>query len=138
MALLGQVIETDALAVALASITGLALGVGFSLMIVDRFREEGMAAAGVVTTAGRAVLLSGTALIVALILATAIAPTPILTSIGIGVLLCSALATGAAVVVMPAVLTLLGPRIDAFSFPAPRFLARGWDWLVGRGRWVTR
>ena len=90
------------------------------------------------TTAGRAVLLSGTALIVALILATAIAPTPILTSIGIGVLLCSALATGAAVVVMPAVLTLLGPRIDAFSFPAPRFLARGWDWLVGRGRWVTR
>ena len=27
---------------------GLALGVGFSLMIVDRFREEGMAAAGVV------------------------------------------------------------------------------------------
>ena len=138
MALLGQVIETDAMAVALASITGLALGVGFSLMIVDRFREEGMAAAGVVTTAGRAVLLSGTALIVALILATAIAPTPILTSIGIGVLLCSALATGAAVVVMPAVLTLLGPRIDAFSFPAPRFLARGWDWLVGRGRWVTR
>ena len=53
-------------------------------------------------------------------------------------LLCSALATGAAVVVMPAVLTLLGPRIDAFSFPAPRLLARGWDWLVGRGRWVTR
>ena len=138
MALLGQVIETDPLAVALASITGLALGVGFSLMIVDRFREDGMAATGVVTTAGRAVLLSGTALIVALILATAIAPTPILTSIGIGVLLCSALATGAAVVVMPAVLTLLGSRIEAFSFPAPRFLARGWDWLVGRGRWVTR
>ena len=47
MALLGKVIETDPLAVALASITGLALGVGFSLMIVDRFREEGMAAAGV-------------------------------------------------------------------------------------------
>ena len=138
MALLGKVIETDPLAVALASITGLALGVGFSLMIVDRFREEGMAAAGVVTTAGRAVLLSGTALIIALILATAIAPTPILTSIGIGVLLCSALATGAAVVVMPAVLTLLGSRIEAFSFPAPRFLSRGWDWLVGRGRWVTR
>ena len=63
MALLGKVIETDPLAVALASITGLALGVGFSLMIVDRFREEGMAAAGVVATAGRAVLLSGTALI---------------------------------------------------------------------------
>ena len=129
MALLGKVIETDPLAVALASITGLALGVGFSLMIVDRFRRgAGCAAAPrrvAATRQGRTVLLSGTALIVALILATAIAPTPILTSIGIGVLLCSALATGAAVVVMPAVLTLLGPRIDAFSFPAPRFLARG-------------
>ena len=43
MALLGQVVETDPLAVALASITGLALGVGFSLMIVDRFREEELA-----------------------------------------------------------------------------------------------
>jgi RND superfamily putative drug exporter len=138
MALLGQVIETDPLAVALASITGLALGVGFCLMIVDRFREEGLSAAGAVATTGRAVLFSGTALIVALIVATAVAPTPILTSIGIGVLLCSALATGAAVVVMPAVLTLLGSRIDAFSFAAPRFLARGWDWVVGRGRWVTR
>jgi RND superfamily putative drug exporter len=138
MALLGKVVETDPLAVALASITGLALGVGFSLMIVDRFREEGMVAATAVTTTGRAVLLSGTALIVALILATAIAPTAILTSIGIGVLLCSALATGAAVVVMPAVLTLLGSRIDAFSFPAPRLMTRAWDWLVGRGRWVTR
>ena len=79
-------------------------------------------------------LVSGTALIVALVLAAAIAPTTILTSLGIGVLLCSALATGAAVVVLPAVLTVLGPRIYAFSFPAPRFLARGWDWLVGRGR----
>ena len=53
-------------------------------------------------------------------------------------LLCSALATGAAVAVMPAALMLLGTRMDAFAFPAPRFLARGWDWLVGRGRWVTR
>ena len=73
---------------------------------VDRRRRD----------AGRA-CSSGTALIVALILATAIAPTPILTSLGIGVLLCSALATGAAVVVMPAVLTLLGRRIDAFCVP---------------------
>ena len=39
---------------------------------------------------------------------------------------------------MPAVLTLLGSRVDAFSFPALRFLARSWDWVVGRGRWVTR
>ncbi len=146
MALLGKVVDTDPIAVALASITGLALGVGFALMILDRYHEEelaepraaSLAATAAVATAGRAVLFSGTAIIVALVLATAIAPTPILMSLGIGVLLCSALATGAAVVVLPAVLVLLGRRIDAFSFPAPRVLARSWDWLVGRGRWVTR
>jgi RND superfamily putative drug exporter len=149
MALVGTVIDIDAIAVALAAMTGLALGVGFSLLIVDRFREEegrtgapaeraAQAAAAAVATTGRAILFAGTGLIVSLLLATAIAPTPILTSLGIGVLLCSALAVGAAVVVMPAALTLLGPGIAAFSFPAPRPLERGWSWLVGRGRWVTR
>lgn len=144
MALLGSVVDTDAIAVSLASMTGLALGVGFSLMILDRFHQEtgpgraAAAASAAVATTGRAILFSGTALVVALILATAIAPTPILTSLGIGVLLCSALATGAAVVVMPALLTVFGARMGTAAFPAPVFLSRGWAWLVGRGRWVTR
>jgi RND superfamily putative drug exporter len=146
MALLGKVIETDAVAVALAAITGLALGVGFALVILDRYREEAhgpavpaaLAATRSVASAGRVVLYSGTATIVALVIAVAIAPTTILMSLGIGVLLCATLATGAAVVVLPALLALLGQRIETWSFPAPRFLARAWDWLVGRGRWVTR
>lgn len=146
MALLAKVIDTDAIALALGSIAGLALGTGFALVILDRFREEerlvprdaALAASSAVASAGRAVLVAGTAMIVALVLAVAIAPTTILMSLGIGVLLCSMLATGAAVVVLPAVLTILGRRVFAFSFPAPRFLARGWDWLVDRGRWVTR
>ncbi len=145
MSLLAKLIDTDPIAVALGSIAGLALGTGFALVILDRFREEehlaprdaALAASSAVASAGRAVLVSGTAMIVALVLAVAIAPTVILMSLGIGVLLCSTLATGAAVVVLPAVLTILGRRVFAFSFPAPRFLARGWDWLVGRGRWVT-
>ena len=36
MALLGRVITTDAIAVPLAAVTGLALGVGYSLLILDR------------------------------------------------------------------------------------------------------
>jgi RND superfamily putative drug exporter len=146
MTLLAKLIDTDPIAVALGSIAGLALGVGFGLVMLDRFREEqrlgrreaALAASSAVGSAGRAVLVSGTAMIVALVLAVAIAPTTILMSLGIGVLLCSTLATGAAVVVLPAALTVLGRRVFAFSFPAPGFLARGWDWLVGRGRWVTR
>ncbi len=146
MTLLGTAIDTDPVAVALASMTGLALGVGFALMILDRFREAdglgdrgaALAATEAVATTGRAVLISGTAMLIALVLATAIAPSTILMSLGVGVVLCSALATGAAVVVLPAVLTLFGRRIDAFAFPAPRPVVRAWHWLAGRGRWVTR
>ncbi len=196
MALLGRVIAVDPLAVALASMTGLALGVGCSLLILDRFhqeelasfhqerlpiddaghhghpghpndpghssqqghpgprempskrdkpdkraardtREDAQAAAAAVAGTGRAVLFAGTGLILALLLATAIAPTKILTSLGIGVLLCAALAVGAAVVVMPAALVLFG-RDVAVGRSAPAGLVRDWDRLVGAGAWVRR
>lgn len=159
MALLGRAIPTDPVAVALASMTGLALGVGYSLLILDRFHQEELAkprqeqlavpgarrdvrepaatASAAVAGAGRAVLFSGTSLILALLLATAIAPTKVLTSLGIGVLLCSALAVGAAVVAMPAALVLFG-RDLAVGRRAPAGLVRDWDRLVGAGSWVRR
>ncbi|HUN78276.1 MAG TPA: MMPL family transporter [Solirubrobacteraceae bacterium] len=179
MTLLGKAIATDPLAVGLASMTGLALGVGYSLLILDRFhreelqrmaaaaspapaatpasaaapeaptaidgrgargdaaqlREAAASASAAVAGTGRAVLFAGTGLILALLLASAIAPTTILTSLGIGVLLCSALAVGAAVVVMPAALVLLG-RDVAVGRRAPAGLVRDWDRLVGAGAWV--
>jgi X-X-X-Leu-X-X-Gly heptad repeat protein len=49
------------------------------------------------------------------------------------------LGIGAAVVVMPAVVTLLGPRLQAGSFPAPAPLRRAWERVAGRGGgWVVR
>jgi RND superfamily putative drug exporter len=149
MALLGRIIETDPIAVALASMTGLALGVGYSLLILDRFhqqerlpgadpRDAMLAASTAVTTTGRAVLFAGTGLILALVLATAIAPTKILTSLGIGVLLCSALAVGGAVVVMPAALVLFGRNVVNAGASAPAAITRDWDRLVGAGAWVRR
>ncbi|MGO9319274.1 MAG: MMPL family transporter [Solirubrobacteraceae bacterium] len=147
MALLARVIETDPIAVALASMTGLALGVGYSLLILDRFhqqqspadadpRDATLAVSTAVATTGRAVLFAGTGLILALVLATAIAPTKILVSLGIGVLLCSALALGGAVVVMPAALALFGRDAISASGSAPATLMRDWDRLVGAGAWI--
>jgi putative drug exporter of the RND superfamily len=149
MTLIGKLIDVDAIAVALASMTGLALGVGYALLILDRFhqeelapghdpREAASAATAAVATTGRAVLFAGTGLILALLLATAIAPTKILTSLGVGVLLCSALAVGGAVVAMPAALVLGGERIARPSVAAPGTMARDWDRLVGAGAWVRR
>jgi RND superfamily putative drug exporter len=149
VALLGHVISVDPVAIALGSMTGLALGVGFSLLILDRFRQEehppganprdaATPALRDLNTTGRAVLIGGTAVIVALGLVAAIGPTALLTSLGIGMSICAAMATGAAVVVMPAALTLLGTRVEAFSWPAPKFMQRAWSGLVGAGGWVTR
>ncbi len=149
LAILGRVIEIDPIAVALASMTGLALSVGYALLILDRFHQAERDAGADSTAAsarlageavagtGRAVLFAGTGLILALLLATAIAPTKVLASLGIGVLLCSTLAVGAAVVVMPAALVLCGRSI-AIGWLAPRGLQRDWDRLVGAGAWVRR
>ncbi len=148
MALLGRVITTDAIAVPLAAVTGLALGVGYSLLILDRahrlWEERGagpdvaLPAAAAVATTGRAVLFAGAGVVLALTLASAIAPTTIIVSLGIGLLLSSALAIGGALVVMPAALTLLSGRGLHAVFGAPAGLTRDWDRLVGAGVWVRR
>lgn len=130
VALLGHVMTLDPVGVALGTMTGLALGVGFALLILDRFHRERRRSAGEadvapaamreLETTGRAVLVGGTAVVVALALVAAIGPATLMISLGTGMLTCAAFATGGAVVVMPAALVLLGRRIDALSVPAPR------------------
>jgi putative drug exporter of the RND superfamily len=151
MALLGKAVDVDPTAVALASMAGLALGVSYAMLVYRRWRSEraaldahdrageALAAAHAVETTGRAVLIGGTALLVALALTPLIGPNTILISLGIGATLCSALAIGGAVVVMPALVTILGPRLQAFSFGVPGFVMAPWNFLVDRGGgWVIR
>ena len=144
MALLGKAIEVDATAVTLASMAGLALGVSYALLVYRRWRSERtagdvLAATRAVETSGRAVLIGGTALVVALALAPLLGPDTILISLGIGATLCAALAIGGAVVVMPAVMIILGRRLQAFSFGVPGFLMAPWNVLANRGGgWVLR
>lgn len=144
MALLGKAIEVDATAVALASMAGLALGVSYAMVVYRRWRTERAAgdaigAGRAVETAGRAVLIGGTALVVTLAMAPLIGPDTILISLGIGATLCAALAIGGAVVVMPAVMVILGHRLQALSFGLPGFLMVPWNALANRGGgWVVR
>jgi RND superfamily putative drug exporter len=148
MTLLGRVSDVDPTAVALGSMTGLALGVGYALMLVRRFREEetaersradaAHAATASVATTGRAVLYGGTAITLSLLLAVAIAPTVILSSLGIGVLLCTLISVGGAVAVLPAVLVLAGHRLDVWHLHRVGFMARGWARLVAVGDAIVR
>ena len=151
MALLGKAIDVDPTAVTLASMAGLALGVSYAMLVYRRWRTErtavhahdrageALAAGRAVETSGRAVLIGGTALVVALLLAPLIGPDTILISLGIGATLCAALAIGGAVVVMPAVMIIFGHRLQAFSFSFPAFMTAPWNVLANRGGgWVIR
>ena len=116
---------------------GLGLAIDYSLFIVSRYREElarrGIDSAGVggrterwealratMRTAGRTVLFSS--ITVAAALASLIVfPQRFLYSMGIGGSLVALLAAAVALIVLPAVLSILGPRVNAL---APRFLQR--------------
>ncbi|MDX6651046.1 MAG: putative drug exporter of the superfamily [Solirubrobacteraceae bacterium] len=106
---------------------GLGLAIDYSLFIVSRYREE-LAAVGpgrealrrTLNTAGRTVLFSS--LTVAAALASLLVfPQRFLYSMGLGGTMVALVAAVVALVVLPAVLALLGPRVNAGS---PRWLAR--------------
>jgi X-X-X-Leu-X-X-Gly heptad repeat protein len=146
MALLGKGMDVDALALATGAIAGLARAASYSLTMLDRFHHEQDAhpdrtaeslLADVVGTTGRALLYAGTAMIAALLLTDALGPTDLLATLGIGAVLCTALATGAAVVVVPAGLALFGDAVN-WRLPAPAFLSGIWDRMVAAGEPITR
>jgi uncharacterized membrane protein YdfJ with MMPL/SSD domain len=106
---------------------GLGLAIDYSLFIVSRYREEiakdgpGLAAMRrVLATAGRTVFFSS--LTVAAALASLLVfPQRFLYSMGLGGSLVVLLAASISLTVLPAVLTLLGGRVNSL---APRFLQR--------------
>jgi RND superfamily putative drug exporter len=114
-------------ALTVATALGLGLAIDYSLFIVSRYREE-LARTGpglqamrrTLATAGRTVLFSS--LTVAGALASLLVfPQRFLYSMGIAGFFVSLIAAGISLTVLPAVLTLLGTRVNAL---APRFLAR--------------
>jgi RND superfamily putative drug exporter len=111
----------------LTTALGLGLSIDYSLFVVSRYREEiavdgpGLAAMRrVMATAGRTVFFSS--LTVAAALASLLVfPQRFLYSMGLGGALVAIFAALISLTVLPAVLTLLGTRVNAL---APRFLHR--------------
>lgn len=125
-AIFASIIPVDAIAVAGASMVGLALASGFAVLVITRFRDElrasgrqpGTAAAETVRSAGRAVLIAGTAMVAAMIAASALSMTEIMNSIGIGATMMALVSGVAGVLVLPAVLLVVGPRVESGAFGA--------------------
>jgi len=102
---------------------GLALGIDYSLFTLSRYREErlqgrekpdAIATAG--ATAGRAVLFSGIAFVFAM-LGLLLVPSTIFRSLAAGAILVGIVSVVAALTLLPAVLALLGDRVNALRIP---------------------
>jgi RND superfamily putative drug exporter len=122
---------------------GLAVGIDYSLFMLSRYREErarglsssdALAASG--RTAGRAIVFSGATVVLAL-LGLLIIPTNIFRSLAAGAILAVAVSMLASFTLLPALIALLGDRLDAGRIPWPRFATAGASW-AGAGRVVTR
>ena len=142
-ALVGQTFDVSIFAINMVSMMGLATGIDYSLFIISRFREErargrekidAIAVTG--GTASRAVLFSGLTVVLAL-LGLVIVPTNIFASLAIGAILVVSMSVVAALTLLPAVLSLLGDRINSLKLP---YLGRRLIDGQARGRtsWIAR
>ena len=121
--LLTGVMEVSQYAINIITVLGLGLAVDYSLFMVSRFREELRERLGKVEealrktmqTAGRTVLFSGLTVVVSL-LSLLVFPLNFLQSMGVGGAAAVMVAMVGALTVLPALLALLGNRINALSF----------------------
>lgn len=125
-ALISHVVDINTATEAIALMIALGVGVDYSLFVVSRFRgllAEGRdpkeAAAGAVNTAGRAVLFAG-ALVVLALLGMLLLGVGITNGIAITSAVEVAFTMAAALTLLPAVLSLLGRRIDSLRVPGRR------------------
>jgi RND superfamily putative drug exporter len=102
---------------------GLALGIDYALFVVSRFREErreGREKVDAITTAGatasRAVLFSGSAFVLAMV-GLLLVQSTIMRSLAVGAILVGIVSIVAALTLLPAVLSLLGDRVDRLRVP---------------------
>ncbi|MCC6222937.1 MAG: MMPL family transporter [Thermoleophilia bacterium] len=107
----------------LATMLGLGVGIDYALFIVTRFRQalhDGLApedaAAAATATAGRAVIFAGATVAIS-ISALAVIGLDFVTKLGVGAAITVVVAVLAAVTLLPAVLSLLGHRIDRGRVP---------------------
>ncbi|WP_285594120.1 MMPL family transporter [Kineosporia sp. NBRC 101731] len=130
----------------LVSLIGLGVAIDYSLLVVSRWREERAhgatnddAVVTAVRTAGHAVLASGVTVAISLI-ALILVPVPLLRSMGFGGMLIPLMSTLVVLTLLPALLSLVGPRVDWPRIRRESKASRGWSaWARGvvRFRWVA-
>ena len=145
--ILGHFVSVPSIGPTLATMIGLGVGIDYALFLVSRHRlnrKQGMelheSIAMAVATSGSAIVFAGTTVVIAL-LALLVAGIPLVTSLGYSSAFAVVTAVLAAITLLPAVLSLVGPhiesvRVPAYLRPSPKDLEGGfWG---GWARAVTR
>jgi uncharacterized membrane protein YdfJ with MMPL/SSD domain len=122
-ALFSQAFDLSVYLFQMTTVMGLAIATDYGLFIVSRYREErsagrekfeAIAASG--ATASRAVLFSGLAFVLAMS-GLLLVPDSVLRSLGVGALAVGLVSVFAALTLVPALLGLLGDRVNALRVP---------------------
>ena len=122
-ALVGQAFPLSVFATNMLTGMGLALGIDYSLFVLSRYREERHhgqekldAIAAVAASASRAVLFSGIAFTLAMV-GLLLVPSTIMRSLAVGAIAAGLVSVAAALTLLPALLGLLGDRVNALRIP---------------------
>jgi putative drug exporter of the RND superfamily len=126
----------------LIALVGLGVGIDYALLMIFRFRDElregedvETALVETMTHAGRSVIVSGSTVAVGL-LSMLVLPLPFIRSMGIGGMLIPAVSVLAAITLLPALLAVLGERINSVRMLPKRFVDRGHPEDGAWGRWA--
>src|SRR5438876_2313272 len=126
----------------LIALVGLGVAIDYALLMIFRFRDElregedvETALVQTMTHAGRSVIVSGTTVAVGL-LSMILLPLPFIRSMGIGGMLIPAVSVLATLTLLPALLAVLGTRINKVRVMPSRFLDHGHGEDGAWGRWA--
>jgi uncharacterized membrane protein YdfJ with MMPL/SSD domain len=147
--LIAQFMEVSIFSLSISAFLGLGLSIDYSLLVVQRFREElprhGSvleAVAATMRTAGRAVRVSGVTVLVS-ILVLFIVPVPLVRGLALGGVLAAVSALIGALALLPALLAWIGHGVNRFALGAaahrsgPSRLWAGLAELSMRRPWLT-
>ena len=140
-AVIGQQYQFSFFVTNMIVMMGLAVGIDYCLFIISRYREErakglekieALAVAG--GTAGRAVVFSGVTVVIAL-MGLLIVPNTIFRSLAGGAILVVLAAVAASITLLPAVLSLLGDRVNRLRIPFIQHVQETYDEERPGGFW---
>src|SRR4051812_10622148 len=126
----------------LIALVGLGVAIDYALLMIFRFRDElrdgndvESALVETMTHAGRSVIVSGSTVAIGLLAMVAL-PLPLLRSMGLGGMLIPLVSVLASLTLLPAMLAVLGERINSVRVMPRRFIDHGHPEDGAWGRWA--